>query len=296
MSTSIPDSYCYYWCMYKKNVGSDESFAYAEKALERLPEQMTFYDYDMWTAYLMMRLDDTRLFDLCRRYFDSGLYHYEKPTSQEEYDRQEHELINLIITHTNRPVYFSAMNGKERNAPWEKHLYNEGLTLRYSEKKYDNLSVKRRNVEQRYLMEYLLEIARVVNERLHGTDCGATGNPSEKAKTAAFWQGIRALPINPECDLARYAMESAKRDREFAAACEKQRAERSDRNRVVDAGTAHWNTLAEWAKLHLAEYYAPHARLLAKAANPDRIGRLTKPECVRLARFEKQAREQGFDN
>lgn len=146
------------------------------------------------------------------------------------------------------------------------------------------------------LMEYLLEIARVVNERLHGTDCGATGNPSEKAKTAAFWQGIRALPINPECDLARYAMESAKRDREFAAACEKQRAERSDRNRVVDAGTAHWNTLAEWAKLHLAEYYAPHARLLAKAANPDRIGRLTKPECVRLARFEKQAREQGFDN
>lgn len=146
------------------------------------------------------------------------------------------------------------------------------------------------------LLEYLLDIAREVNEQLHGTDGGATGNPSEKAKTSAFWQGIRALTIEPECDLAKYAVEPAKRDREFAAACDRQRSERSDRNRVIEAGAAHWNTLAEWAKLHLAEYHAAHARLLAKAANPDKIGRLTKPECTRLARFETEAREQGFDN
>ena len=35
-------------------------------------------------------------------------------------------------------------------------LYNEGLTLRYSTKPYDNFAVKRRNIDQRYLFEYLL--------------------------------------------------------------------------------------------------------------------------------------------
>ena len=35
-------------------------------------------------------------------------------------------------------------------------LYNEGLTLKYSKKPYDNLAIKRRNVEERYMMEYLL--------------------------------------------------------------------------------------------------------------------------------------------
>ena len=34
-------------------------------------------------------------------------------------------------------------------------LYNEGLTMRYSAKPYDNRAVKRRNMEQRYRLEYL---------------------------------------------------------------------------------------------------------------------------------------------
>jgi hypothetical protein len=40
--------------------------------------------------------------------------------------------------------------------PWEKNLYNEGLLLKYSAKPYDNLAMKRRNVEERYMLEYLL--------------------------------------------------------------------------------------------------------------------------------------------
>jgi len=230
MGHAIPDAYNYFWCMYKNKMGGDEAFPYAEEALKRLPEKMSFYDYDMWTGYLMMRFDESRLDDLCRRYYESGLYspgvlqynynelqgmdeggiyfgngdaclipkyilqygkglhkdklvvcmpflaipdyrekllqrlgidsslyHYAQPASQEEYDRQERELIDLIISHTSRPVYFSTFNGQERNAPWEQQLYNEGLTLRYSPSKYDNFSVKRRNVEERYLMEYLIE-------------------------------------------------------------------------------------------------------------------------------------------
>ena len=230
MGKAIPQDYNFFWCMYKNKVGSDESFEWAEKALKCLPEDMSFFDYDMWTGYLMMRFDETRLAELCQRYYQSGLYspgilqynynemqgmdeggiyfgngdaclipkailqygkgvhkdklvvcmsflaipdyrekllarlgidaklfQYEQPKTEEEYDRQEREFIDLILQHTKRPVYFSTLNGVERNAPWEKQLYNEGLTLRYSTKKYDNFSVKRRNVEERYLMEYLLE-------------------------------------------------------------------------------------------------------------------------------------------
>ena len=40
--------------------------------------------------------------------------------------------------------------------PWKKNLYNEGLLLKYSKRSYDNLAIKRRNVEERYLLEYLL--------------------------------------------------------------------------------------------------------------------------------------------
>lgn len=146
------------------------------------------------------------------------------------------------------------------------------------------------------LMEYLLKIAEVVNGRLHGTDGGESGNPSEKAKTSAFWQGVRLLPIEPDCDLARYSVDSAKRDREFADACAKQRAERSERNHVIGLGAAWWHALGAWAKLHLSEYFAAHERLLARAANPGRIGNLTKSECSTLVQFETLARDRGFDN
>lgn len=230
MGKAIPDSYNYCWCMYKYKLGSDDAFAYAEKALQQLPEDMSLYDYDLWTAYLMMRFDEPRLNDLCKRYYQSGLYspnilqynynemqgmdkdgiyigngdaclipklilqygkgihrdklivcmsfiaipdyreklltrlgidtrtyQYANPTTEEEFNLLEREVIDLILTHTKRPVYFSSFNGKEHNAPWEDHLYNEGLTLHYSTKKYDNIAVKLRNVEERYLLEYLLE-------------------------------------------------------------------------------------------------------------------------------------------
>ena len=230
MEKAIPQDYYYYWCKYKQQAGGEDSFPYAEEALKRLPEQPTFFDYDMLTSYLMMRYDEPRLSDFCRRYYESGLYspavlqynynelqgmdeggiyigngdaclipkfllqygkgvhqdklvvclpflaipdyrnklltrlgidpklyQYEQPTSEEDYTRQEREFVDLIISHTRRPVYFSAFNGDEVNAPWQKYLHNEGLTLRYSEEKYDHMAVMRRNVEERYMLEYLLE-------------------------------------------------------------------------------------------------------------------------------------------
>ena len=78
-----------------------------------------------------------------------------EPACAEDYDANEVTLINAIIGKYGCKVYFSPQNINGNNY-WKEQLYNEGLLLKYSAKPYDNLSVKRRNVEERYLMEYLL--------------------------------------------------------------------------------------------------------------------------------------------
>lgn len=71
-------------------------------------------------------------------------------------------IMRYIFEQSQRPVYLSAFNipdmvlGKGVSDELKACLYNEGLTMRYSKKPYNNMAVKRRNVEQRYLLEYLL--------------------------------------------------------------------------------------------------------------------------------------------
>ncbi len=71
-------------------------------------------------------------------------------------------IARYICEHSTRPVYCSASSlsmfilGTGLPDDIKACLYNEGLTMRYSAKPYDNQAVKRRNVEERYLMEYLL--------------------------------------------------------------------------------------------------------------------------------------------
>ena len=84
--------------------------------------------------------------------------------SQFESQPQDEQLIAImryIFEHSKRPVYLPAKNIRPEflgKIPDEVKacLYNEGLTLRYSAKPYNNMAVKRRNVEQRYLMDYLV--------------------------------------------------------------------------------------------------------------------------------------------
>ena len=70
-------------------------------------------------------------------------------------------IMRYIFDHSRRPVYLSAHNMQQlilgQGLPDElkARLYNEGLTMRYSTRPYDNRSVKRRNMEQRYRLEYL---------------------------------------------------------------------------------------------------------------------------------------------
>ena len=72
------------------------------------------------------------------------------------YDDYEQKLLQAIIDKYGSKVYFSTTTFSETMKPWQQNLYNEGLLLKYSEKPYDNLAVKRRNVEERYMLEYLL--------------------------------------------------------------------------------------------------------------------------------------------
>lgn len=108
--------------------------------------------------------------------------------SQFESQSQDEQLIAImryIFEHSKRPVYLSArdlglMFRKGVPDDLKACLYNEGLTMRYSAKPYNNLEVKRRNVEQRYLMEYLV----------------IPFQPEEKSMTTPYARNARTLAFN----------------------------------------------------------------------------------------------------
>ena len=71
-------------------------------------------------------------------------------------DRNGEGLIRHIVRHSKHPVYFSIASGITKEDLTDS-LYSEGLVMRYSAKPYDNISIKRRNYEKRYLLDYLQE-------------------------------------------------------------------------------------------------------------------------------------------
>ena len=231
MGEAIPDTYTCNYCAYSAIVsghgtGETDGDKYAEAALAKLPAEMQFFDYDRWVCYLAMKGDETRMKQMAKRYFDSGIYseavlrysynelqgmekgciyisagdaaiipkwliqegmgqHQDKiiicepflavkeyrewlsrkldvtlpdweSGAYESYIAYDCALLQIIIDKYGSKVYFSTTTPKSIYEPWEKNLYNEGLLLKYSPKPYDNLAVKRRNVEERYQLEYLL--------------------------------------------------------------------------------------------------------------------------------------------
>lgn len=79
-----------------------------------------------------------------------------EPACAEDYDANDRALLQAIIDKYGSKVYFSTTTPSETMESWKQNLYNEGLLLKYSKKPYDNLAIKRRNVEERYMLEYLL--------------------------------------------------------------------------------------------------------------------------------------------
>ena len=95
-------------------------------------------------------------------------------------------IMRYIFEHSKRPVYLSArdlgrrMFRKGIPDDLKACLYNEGLTMRYSAKPYNNLAVKRRNVEQRYLMDNLI----------------MQFQPEVNNVTAPYARNVRSLALN----------------------------------------------------------------------------------------------------
>ena len=82
---------------------------------------------------------------------------YEGPEAfrdQKEMDQWLDNLIFYIAQNSGRTVYFSSTLSSQN---YREFLYSEGLINRYSTRRYDNLSAKRRNFESVYLTDYLLE-------------------------------------------------------------------------------------------------------------------------------------------
>ena len=73
-----------------------------------------------------------------------------------DYEKILDVVYRHLIDNTDRPVYFSPIMGLEMPKFSDK-LYSEGLVVRYSEKPYDNLAIKRKNYEELYLTDYLRE-------------------------------------------------------------------------------------------------------------------------------------------
>lgn len=78
------------------------------------------------------------------------------------------QTIRWVAAHGDRKVYFPFTDSplfKQFPDAMKECIYNEGLTMRYSATPYDNIAVKIRNLEERYLTDYLRLSLQPYNEK-----------------------------------------------------------------------------------------------------------------------------------
>ena len=75
----------------------------------------------------------------------------------DDYRQWACKIFAAIAQKTGRPVYFSTFLSEANDYKFQQNVYSEGLVNKYSTVKYDNLAIKRRNFEEVYLTDYLLE-------------------------------------------------------------------------------------------------------------------------------------------
>ena len=78
------------------------------------------------------------------------------------------QTIKWVAEHSDRKVYFPFTDTplfKQFPDAMKACIYNEGLTMRYSTTPYDNIAVKIRNLEERYLTDYLKLSLQPYNEK-----------------------------------------------------------------------------------------------------------------------------------
>lgn len=80
------------------------------------------------------------------------------------------DVLEHIIHNSKRPTYFFPDGSFPDTPSFKKNLYNEGLVFRYSTHPYDNVAVAKRNVEERYAFQYLMEPKFVCEEQWKGSE------------------------------------------------------------------------------------------------------------------------------
>ena len=78
------------------------------------------------------------------------------------------QTIKWVAEHSDRKVYFPFTDSplfKQFPDAMKTCIYNEGLTMRYSTTPYDNIAIKIRNLEERYLTDYLKLALQPYNEK-----------------------------------------------------------------------------------------------------------------------------------
>lgn len=83
--------------------------------------------------------------------------------SEEWFKYYEADIIMYLIKESRRPTYFST-DILSQTCLDKDSIYNEGLLLKYSPKKYDNFGVAMHNVKEVYHLEYLTEPDLVYDE------------------------------------------------------------------------------------------------------------------------------------
>jgi formylglycine-generating enzyme required for sulfatase activity len=79
-------------------------------------------------------------------------------TQQKDFDNSDDyfvALCNHINEHTERPIYFAAGISKVIYNTFSNDLYNVGLAFKWTEEKFDNIAVTKRNYEKRFLTDYM---------------------------------------------------------------------------------------------------------------------------------------------
>ena len=72
------------------------------------------------------------------------------------YNAYQKALIDHIIKHAgDHPVYFSTTTPKSIYTNYENDMYLEGLAFKYATASYDNMAILKKNVEKRFLLDYL---------------------------------------------------------------------------------------------------------------------------------------------
>lgn len=155
--------------LYNRRLISQNMLQYHFNELQGMPENALYIGSNIIPKLVIqyvLGLHRDKVFYCNGRFFDHSYnarffrsLGIPKPDYDFESEFDHKFIVQYICDHSPRPVCFSAygMNdGDWLTDSLKARLYNEGLTMRYSATPYDNFAVKRRNINQRYLLEYLL--------------------------------------------------------------------------------------------------------------------------------------------